>query len=155
MNGGIVKVGEMIKDIKKIEINDFEASLKSKNMKSELPPSPRKPESSGSQIAPRKERAGWGGNKPPQNQILLMELPEDDAFKKFENRQGKVIDTRPTIIFDKPLPQSKSLIEESKNTREKSPIKRMVNKMFGKSPPKKKIGQSAVEHVEPLRQIAE
>ena len=40
---------------------------------------------------------------------------------------GKPIDTRPTVIFDKNN-------DGQPNERKRSPIKRMVDKMFGRSP---------------------
>ena len=52
--------------------------------------------------------------------------------------QGKVVDTRPTVIFD-----NGGGITDGE--RKKSPIKRMVDKMFGRSPQKKRVGMSAVE----------
>ena len=37
------------------------------------------------------------------------------------------------------------------NERKRSPIKRMVDKMFGRSPNKKRVGMSAVEMVDPVK----
>ena len=64
-----------------------------------------------------------------------------DAFAGFAagDHQGKVVDTRPTVIFDKGGGGG------ADQERKRSPIKRMVDKMFGRSPNKKRVGMSAIE----------
>ena len=66
-----------------------------------------------------------------------------DAYKGFSSMQGKPVDTRPTVIFDTG--------GMNDGERKKSPIKRMVDKMFGRSPQKKRVGMSAVEQIEPIQ----
>ena len=74
---------------------------------------------------------------------MSTDMAGEDAFKGFIGGQGKLIDTRPTVIFDPNF-------DGQPNERKRSPIKRMVDKMFGRSPQKKRVGQSAIELIDPI-----
>jgi len=78
-----------------------------------------------------------------------MMLPHE---KNHFSQRGKAIDTRPTIVAkDEMRPSPRDRHDMGADARKRSPLKKMVDKMFGRSPDKKKVGTITHQVVEPIQ----
>ena len=67
-----------------------------------------------------------------------MDFTGGEQFKDFQAQSGKPIDTRPTVVEKQMSADTKD--DKNSQRRQRSPVKRFVDKMFGRSPDKRKVG---------------